>query len=140
MKFMQNRLTLRETHPNLFFAIFVFGIWGMLTSINFLTNNVQLPLGNIHYVIGTLYLVFSFSKFAGLINPRFIMISRMGMLGCMVLSSLIAVVFFAYYAIGHITTLQSALNFLALGVVQLAAMSEPSANPLTMKREKTDVK
>lgn len=128
--------SLKQTHPNLFFAIIVFGIWGVLTSFNFLTNNLPIEIGDAHYVIGTLYLIFGTSKFAGLVNTKFIMISRMGMLGCMVLSSSIAVLYLAYFASGHISTLQGGLNFLALGVVQLAAMSEPSINPLTMKREK----
>jgi uncharacterized membrane protein YwaF len=129
-------LSIRRTHPNLFFAIIVFGLWGYGTAYSFLTNNLPLKLGAIHLIIGTLYFVFATCKIAGIINHRFIMISRMGMLGCMVLSAMIAVLYFAYYANGHITSLQGAFNFLALGVVQLAAMSEPSANPLTMKREK----
>jgi hypothetical protein len=133
---MQNFMSLRKTHPNLFFAILVFGLWGYGTAFNFLTNNLPIKLGSIHFIIGTSYLVFATSKLAGLINSKYIMISRMGMLGCMVLSSSIAVLYFAYYAAGHLSTLQGAFNFLALGVVQLAAMSEPSANPLTMKREK----
>ena len=129
-------LSLRNTHPNLYFAFIVFSLWGFGTAANFLTNNLPIELKDGHYIIGTLYLVFASMKLSGIINSKYIMVSRMGMLGCMVLSSLIAVLYFAFYMTGHTSTLQGAFNFLALGVVQLSAMSEPAINPLTMKREK----
>lgn len=129
-------LSIRRTHPNLYFALIVFSLWGFGTAGNFLFNNLPIELKNGHYIVGVLYLIFASMKLSGVINSKYIMASRMGMLGCMVLSSLIAVAYFTFYVMGHISTLQGAFNFLALGVVQLSAMSEPAINPLTMKREK----
>lgn len=131
-----SNLSLRNTHPNLYFALIVFSLWGFGSAFNFLTNNLPIKLGDGHYIVGTLYLVFASLKISGVLNSKYIMASRMGMLGCMVLSSLVAVFYIAFYVQGNLTTLQGAFNFLALGVVQLSAMSEPSINPLTMKREK----
>lgn len=124
-------------HPNLFYAILIFGIWGILTSYNFLSGGTALDVGDTRYVIGLLYLVFGSSKLIGLATSR-IKISRFGMLGCMVLSMLLSTFYFAHYLSGELVGWQGALNFLALGVVQLTAISEPSANPLNMKREKDD--
>lgn len=141
---MHNFNNLKSTHPNLFFAVIVFGLWGIFTGLNFLLTPSQLPMGNLQYVIGTAYIFFGTSKLAGLLRQSYISISRYGMIGCMVLSGLLATTFLAWglmdgsqelYNSLTFLIVQSILNFLALGVVQMAAISEPAANPLTMKRE-----
>lgn len=131
-------MKLRNLHPNLFFAILIFGVWGIMTGYNFVTGGTALDLGNWRYLFGTLFLIFGSSKLIGLIGPDMVRISRMGMLGCMVLCMLLSTFYFANYLSGDLVGWQGALNFLALGVVQLTAISEPAANPLNMKREKDD--
>lgn len=132
-----NKIKLRNSHPNLYYAILIFGIWGVLTGFNFATSGTALDLGSMRYVVGGLYLIFGSSKLIGLVVQN-LRISRTGMLGCMVLSMLLSTFYFASFLSGELVGWQGAINFLALGVVQLTAISEPSVNPLNMKREKDD--
>lgn len=125
-------------HPNLFFAILIFGVWGILTGYNFVSSGTALDLGQLNYIVGTLYLIFGSSKLIGLLSHKMLKISRMGMLGCMVLSMLLSTFYMAHYLSGDLVSWQGSINFLALGVVQLTAISEPEVNPLNMKREKDD--
>lgn len=130
--------SIRQTHPNLFFAVVIFGIWGIATGFNFLVNGSSVDLGSWHYVFAALYFIFGSSKLIGLTNPKLIIVSRLGMLGCMILCLLISTIYLANYVGGNLVGWQGSLNFLALGVVQLTAISEPAANPLNMKREKDE--
>src|SRR5690606_15724312 len=106
-----------QTHQNLWLAIIVFGVWGYGTAFNFLFNNLPIP-SNLHLIPGLLYLIFATAKFAGIVNSKYIAISRLGMLGCMVLSVFIGVMYFAFHITDHLNTLQGAFNFIALGIVQ----------------------
>lgn len=130
--------TIKNLHPNLFFAILIFGIWGVLTGYNFASSGTALDLGNWRYFVGILYLIFGSCKLIGLLKQDWLKVSRMGMLGCMVLSMLLSTFYFANYLSGELVGWQGSINFLALGVVQLTAISEPAVNPLNMKRENTD--
>lgn len=132
------KTTIRNMHPNLFWAVLIFGTWGILTGYNFVSSGTALDLGDFKYVVGTLYLIFGSSKLIGLLSFNLLKVSRLGMLGCMVLSMLLSIFYLYHYLSGDLVGWQGALNFLALGVVQLTAISEPSANPLNMKREKDD--
>lgn len=130
--------TVRGTHPNLFLAILIFGVWGILTGLNFIVNGSAVDFGDWRYTIGVCYLIFGTAKLVGLKSYRDVRISRLGMLGCMVLSLLLSTFYFYNYVSGNLVSWQGALNFLALGVVQLTAISEPAVNPLNMKRERDD--
>lgn len=130
--------TIRNLHPNLFFAILIFGLWGIGTGLNFILDGVPVNLGGWKYVYGSLFLVFGLSKLIGLTDHRLTKISRFGMLGCMVLCLLICTLYLINFVNGTLVGWQGTINFLALGVVQLTTISEPAANPLNMKREKDD--
>lgn len=133
---MGNSTTIRNLHPNLFFAVLIFGFWGIFTGLNFLLNGSPIELGFWQYVFGTLYLLFGSSKLIGLTRHSRIRVSRFGMLGCMVLCLLICTIYLVHYVSGQLTGWQGTLNFFTLGVVQLTAISEPAVNPLNMRREK----
>lgn len=135
---MGSSRTIRNLHPNLFFAILIFGIWGVLTGYNFASSGTALDLGDWRYLVGCLFIVFGSCKLIGLLSHNLLKVSRMGMLGCMVLSMLLSTFYMAQYLSGDLVGWQGSINFLALGVVQLTAISEPAANPLNMKREKDD--
>lgn len=131
--------TIRGTHPNLYLAIIIFATWGILSGLNFIVNGSAVEFGNWRYAIGGLFLVFGIAKLVGLRSYNSIKISRLGMLGCMILCILLSTFYIGNYVSGSLVSWQGALNFLALGVVQLTAISEPAVNPLNMKREKDDV-
>lgn len=128
----------RSMHPNLFAAIFIFGLWGIFTGINFLANEPVIQIGWFHYLFGVMYLIFGSMKLIGLSNLKMLKISRIGMVGCMVLSLLICTIYLVNYVNGTLQGWQGTLNFFTIGLVQLTAISEPAVNPLNMRRGKND--
>lgn len=128
----------RSMHPNLFYAIVIFGLWGIFTAFNFLLDGTPVQLGNWKYLFGVLYLIFGSMKLIGLSSMRTLKISRLGMIGCMVLSLLICTIYLVNYVNGSLKGWQGTLNFFTIGVVQLTAISEPAVNPLNMRRGKND--
>ena len=55
----KEKLRLKQTHPNLFFAVVVFGVWGILTGINILLTDPLFPHNKeMQHAFGTGYLIF----------------------------------------------------------------------------------
>lgn len=131
------RITMKQTHPNLYLGVMLFGFWGVAQGLNLLLFSASFIHAPLKYIIGTGYLIFGTAKLIGA-NMEKPYLARYGMTACMALSMTVAALALNLFLRGQIKTLHAPLNFFFFGIVQLSAISEPSINPLNMKRPKDE--
>ena len=131
-------MKLKETHPNLYFAVIVFGLWGILTSLNMLLTDPIFPSSDaMKYFFAAGYMIFGTMKLIGARRPT-IEIARAGMIGCMLLSTLFSMFSLISFLNGELRALYTTINFFFLGLIQMAAISEPMINPMSMRKSKRE--
>lgn len=128
----QSQWIMRKTHPNLYLGIMGFGAWGVLTGISSYFTDPIVPFGMPAWFFATLYLIFGIGKLIGA-NTKYLVLARLAMLGCIVYSLFNGLAFAVMYFNGELQSFNIAINYLFIGVIQLAPLQEPAINPLTLK-------
>jgi hypothetical protein len=127
-------VNLRQTHPNLYKAYFIYGIVSIAIGLNFIFLNptfMQLDLPKLG--VGTVFLI------VGLAQLFFLIIYQRATLLRLAMSAIVTVIFFWSFALIfdffrlEQTSLQLPIVFLGFAVLGLPLMIEPSSNPLTDK-------